>query len=285
MKISIHPLAAAVSLALISASAHAALAPPAIGTAPPASSGLYLAVFDASGTNSDVVNLSYDASVVSAASGNLAPTSAGGPFSLATNPTGAAGQVLQLSFGVIPGFSTVFNTGNLPTSQYMVLDAVGGGPGVEEFQATSATTPITAYSGVGGAIINITGEIANWAGDTAANTKGFVTDTTGTSPESPQGGGQLHSGQLITGQTFSGAVGSALNFYDITTTSAHKSVIGSYNNGSALNGFWFLSTAGVLTYNIGVQGGTSVPLPAAVWLLGSGLLGLAGIGRRRIATA
>ncbi len=31
---------------------------------------------------------------------------------------------------------------------------------------------------------------------------------------------------------------------------------------------------------------TAVPLPAAVWLLGSGLLGLVGVGRRRsIATA
>jgi hypothetical protein len=28
--------------------------------------------------------------------------------------------------------------------------------------------------------------------------------------------------------------------------------------------------------------GAPVPLPAAIWLFGSGLLGLAGIGRRRI---
>jgi hypothetical protein len=49
-------------------------------------------------------------------------------------------------------------------------------------------------------------------------------------------------------------------------------------------GFWFLSSAGQLTYNI-VAEAAPVPLPAAVWLLGSGLMGLIGVGRRRRATA
>jgi hypothetical protein len=44
-----------------------------------------------------------------------------------------------------------------------------------------------------------------------------------------------------------------------------------------------LSTSGDLTYTI--AGVSAVPLPAAVWLLGSGLLGLAGIGRRKKAAA
>jgi hypothetical protein len=44
-------------------------------------------------------------------------------------------------------------------------------------------------------------------------------------------------------------------------------------------GSFSLSSAGVLTFT--ANGGSSVPLPAAVWLLGSGLLGLAGVGRRR----
>lgn len=42
-------------------------------------------------------------------------------------------------------------------------------------------------------------------------------------------------------------------------------------------GQWNLSTAGVLSYN----GVSAVPVPAAVWLFGSGLLGLVGVARRR----
>ena len=46
-------------------------------------------------------------------------------------------------------------------------------------------------------------------------------------------------------------------------------------------GFWFLSGTGDLTYNIASRCAAPVPLPAAIWLLGSGLLGMAGIARRR----
>jgi hypothetical protein len=60
-------------------------------------------------------------------------------------------------------------------------------------------------------------------------------------------------------------------------------------NGTKLNpptianfaGVWALSSTGDLTYTAG----SAVPLPAAAWLLGSGLLGLAGIARRRSAAA
>lgn len=44
-------------------------------------------------------------------------------------------------------------------------------------------------------------------------------------------------------------------------------------------------TASGLTFAANSGGGTTVPLPAAVWLLGSGLLGLFGVGRRKQAQA
>jgi hypothetical protein len=55
---------------------------------------------------------------------------------------------------------------------------------------------------------------------------------------------------------------------------------------SLFSGYWTLSfnaaqgtaTSAILTWN---PTGSAVPLPAAVWLLGSGLMGLAGVGRRR----
>jgi hypothetical protein len=57
-------------------------------------------------------------------------------------------------------------------------------------------------------------------------------------------------------------------------------------NGSADANFYASNTAITIGTNgsiTGLSAATStVPLPSAVWLLGSGLLGLAGISRRRI---
>jgi hypothetical protein len=72
-----------------------------------------------------------------------------------------------------------------------------------------------------------------------------------------------------------GDVGTAQNLYILAT----------YGNGNDANVYAStntitLSNAGVLT----VSGTTpAVPLPAAVWLFGSGLLGLVGVGRRKAA--
>jgi hypothetical protein len=52
-------------------------------------------------------------------------------------------------------------------------------------------------------------------------------------------------------------------------------------NTVASDGTLTLSATG-LTYAAGTS---AVPLPAAIWLLGGGLLGLFGIGRRKAATA
>jgi hypothetical protein len=280
MKFFAKPVAAAVGLAIISAGAHAQLTPPAQNTAaPPASTGLYLAVYDSAGNNSELVNLGYDQALTTVASGNLTPNSATSPFVTAAAPVGS-GNVLQLDFGTISGFtgsSALFTSANAATTNFMVLDAITGGAGTEAFQATSATTPVTAYGGVGTITQVIQSEIAAWKNVTPAT--GDLQDTTGTQPYSVKTG-PLMGGNLVSGQNFSGALGTALDFYDITTTSAHKSVISPYTNSTG-QGYWFLSNSGDLTYDIPVSSGPPVPLPPAVWLLGSGLLGVAGIGRRR----
>jgi hypothetical protein len=284
MKLILKPVAAAVALALASVSAHAALtAPTQTLTSPPNPNGLYLAVYDANGLNSEIVNLSYDQSVITAASGALTPNSATSPFVSTTAPVGT-GNVFQLNFGQISGFTgsgALFNSANAATTNYMVLDGISGGEGQEEFQATAAATPGTKNSAVNGAIINIQSEIADWKG--AAPTSGDLTDTSGAAIYAVKTG-PLNGGTIITGQNFAGSLGTALGFYDVTTTSAYKAVITPYANSTGA-GYWFLSTSGDLTWNVPTSVTSAVPLPAAVWLLGSGLLGMAGIARRRRGSA
>jgi hypothetical protein len=76
-----------------------------------------------------------------------------------------------------------------------------------------------------------------------------------------------------------GAVGETLSFYRFFADQSDPLFNGSFVKYSSFT----LNLAGnvaSLVYN-GTTGGTEVPLPAAVWLFGSALLGFAGIGRRR----
>jgi hypothetical protein len=75
-----------------------------------------------------------------------------------------------------------------------------------------------------------------------------------------------------------GLIGTALTFYQYAKTGFTSTTKTAFSNAQG-NGTWNLSAAGDLVYSIPAP--SSVPLPAAVWLLGSGLLGLAGVGRRR----
>lgn len=90
------------------------------------------------------------------------------------------------------------------------------------------------------------------------------------------GGGAGSTNQYGNGPNSAGiAVGTAENVYAYTSNGGAGNAQ-SYSLGQAL-----LASDGTLTIE-GSAGTTSaVPLPAGVWLIGSGLLGLAGIGRRR----
>ncbi len=45
---------------------------------------------------------------------------------------------------------------------------------------------------------------------------------------------------------------------------------------------WTLSTTSMTSYSMSVSTVTVVPVPAAVWLFGSGLIGLVGVARRKV---
>jgi hypothetical protein len=75
------------------------------------------------------------------------------------------------------------------------------------------------------------------------------------------------------------AAGSPNDFYNFTQLKTSTSTTASPSTPTLLGTFTF--SGSTLTYT--AAGTSAVPLPAAVWLLGSGLFGLFGIGRRRAA--
>jgi hypothetical protein len=74
------------------------------------------------------------------------------------------------------------------------------------------------------------------------------------------------------------APGTAVTLYGVTGNGTGSGATTAFSLGTAV----FSLANDTLTFT-GNTGNTPVPLPAAVWLLGSGLLGLAGVGRRRAA--
>ena len=77
------------------------------------------------------------------------------------------------------------------------------------------------------------------------------------------------------GLTTSTTVGNSINFYFLHTSGVDYDTTILTNYGS-----WKLDTSGMLTYT---SNATVVPVPAAAWLFGSGLLGLVGVARRKVA--
>jgi hypothetical protein len=81
-----------------------------------------------------------------------------------------------------------------------------------------------------------------------------------------------------------GGTGVAFEEFTMSSNSlGANSVITKYGNTNGLD-TWSIAANGDVTFTV-PGGAAPVPLPAAIWLLGSGLLGFAGIGRRRAAAA
>jgi hypothetical protein len=277
------PVKSLIALAIAAASSTAYAGSVPVGTGPSPAGGLTLEVYSTIGTTvvTELVNLNQTyAATSNAAPGNaLTPNAPTGSFTTASNPTGTAGSVLQIDYGTIPAFSSTFGS-NLSGTSFIVMNP--SGPTAAELSTNNASVSLFNSSGFGAAALSAVGILGSWRADTNASTtateaQGYSIDTTGTALWSAAGTGPGLS--QTNGSDYSALVGSSLLFYSASGTSRTYANKQYANNTGA--GFWFLSSTGDLTYNVPTAGVAPVPLPAAAWLLVSGIAGLGAVGRRR----
>jgi hypothetical protein len=282
MKLSITPVAVAVALALGAVGAHAATSP-AFGSTSPAdgiaNDGLYLAVWDNNTGFTDLVDLTSLYKDVSLTKSTLlvTPTPGSNGWTTASNVDGFA-SVDQLNLGTISNFSSVFPASGITSAtNYMVLAGNTSGQQALVSGGLNNINP-AAVSAIVKYDQSIVAESANW---TSNSTGSPLVDLTGKANYSAIAGvGPLDAGSLsLSGANFAVNVGTAAGFYSyVANQLAGTASVTPYTfNGQ--EGFWLLSDTGNLSWNL--VAASTVPLPPAVWLFASGLIGLGLIGRRK----
>jgi hypothetical protein len=248
--------AVAVAVAMMAASsAHALIDPFSTGDGE-----LFLSVRDNSTTAPQ--SIAYDLNVnISAFDGNLSQTYSNsilGDF--LTNGSG------DYSWAIMAGDLTGgANAGDL---NYLTTAAVG----IElQIEANETNNGLVGWSAIDSYLTNVNSPTTGiGSGETlisSGSDVSFFNDA-------------LDSWQNNSPMLATGALGDSLAFYRVTN-SASTTRFPVKNNpvdAIAYAGTWTLSSTGDLTYSVG---GAPVPVPAAVWLLGSAMVGLVGVSRRR----
>ncbi len=210
---------------------------------------------------SNTLNLATPGVVNSATGTNTAWNTSGFTFSnagdsLFTSLFGLGGSLITsgtIKWAVVAADST---SSPVPAQLVYTASAISG--------PTANNTSVIGSSGAVNTFIN------NQAG------AGPSYSTTGSGVDSAAQSAFSASGLFGSSNIFGNAFNTDLAFY-YSKTSGTSGL--SASNRSIFGGAWQLGSDGSVTYS--VAGGSPVPLPAAAWLLASGLLGLAAVGRRR----
>jgi hypothetical protein len=280
-----------------------ALAAPAMAQVNDGSSGdgdLFLIVYDSTAGVSYVEDLGLTSAAVASDSkvDSAAAAATGGHLSTALPGYSA-------TFAADSTLSSYLAAHSTDTFQWEVVadSTVSTNTVATSFLLTTASKPISStftdssgggMSGAGGTVdtnaLNLQGDIGNWNANGAFTTKNSVNpprsaaltafSNLGVFPGGSTDKGALTwygNGNTTPAVTFVPTSGSSVsNFYlasDAVTNSANPQALAAIFNLGTVT----FSSNGTLTF----AGGSPVPLPAAVWLFGSGLLGLAGVARRR----
>jgi len=283
-------LAGAIALALSAGQAHAALSQDAATTG----SSLFLAVWNGSTSYirdlglhlSDMLNLGTAGNINTANGPSTAWTSNAG-FTF----TNAGDSLFTSTFSGLTGLNwTIFaeDSGaspNVPSNPGGFVSGFSTGPTAMPFSnVSSAITRANSYMGLVnnpanttcGTTVSCTAPLGNAA---------YAGNNTGA------GWGQSIAASLPAGNVVAGQDGAqSMPFWYIRTDSAagHSNatpVLEFQFKNSQNAGMWSLDAAGDVTYTLAAAAVSEVPLPGALWLFGSGLLALVGIGRRRNASA
>ncbi len=259
-------------LKLVAAAMAVASAAPASAALAPASSGdgsLFLTVWNST--------VSYTRDLGTTLSGFLSSvagtttTFAGDALfasTFGTNPTG-------FNWNIVAGDQTLL-AGSEPT-RLLTTGAYG--------LTLTASSPSVTRSGVvsaGGSISNFTNALNSSFGcNTAASCTAAAGSGVGYGGDASWANniGNSVPGTLSNTSTAFGDAGK-LGFYFFNsqaTSSLTQANRSTFNIDPSTRGYWTLASNGDAVWT----GVSAVPVPAAVWLLGSGLMGMVGIGRRK----
>jgi hypothetical protein len=232
---------------------------------------LFIVATDTANNNSVI----YDTGLSVNNPNNCTPscTNFASPFNFASTQTfSVGGSNLLTDLGATAGQVTY----SIVAQNVVNNDGLGGG--IELDTSTNQTIPGTTISGD---VVNANSAVGGFFNANIANFTSQLLIGNGTNPtwEWINATGGVNNGPLGGGAyQASTSASNTLKFYGlVSNTSDNTSDPPIPTNYSANGGYWsFNASAGTATWNA-----TPVPLPAAVWMLLSGLAGVGAISRRR----
>jgi hypothetical protein len=179
-------------------------------------------------------------------------------------------MVYAVEGGYYTGAPTQGNLGKVGVANFATTSANGNG-----FSSSTTGTSLTHWATIGTTVIPTLN--ANFANTTAGGTGNSVEGASASSAgiwdyNTPSG----ISGWFGYGPSAAVTLGTAQTLYGVTGGGTAAGAVTITTLGSVQ-----LTAAGLQFTANGGGGTTAVPVPPALWLLGSGLLGLAGVARRK----